>query len=406
MTARMRAAVLFAGIGGWEIACEKNSVEVVWAAEWDDWKRDRYLECWPGATLYRDVAALDGGDLVERHGALDILLGSPPCTDISAANVSGCGIDGAESRYYIEAIRLARETGARWIGFENSPRLRTRGADRVCSLLGEAGYALWPCVVEAEDAGAPHERGRSFVLGCRRDAIEGSDAERARLWQQQGWRRWSGGDRTAELARHAGNAAGKRPEQAPVEVGARRAQQAVDGGSRAPHADADGEGQPDRAEHAEVGRRARADGGAGRGRGEAADMHGEQRRNGTGRSDGPQAHDSSWPTPCRSSSRARSEWQGVGGDPFEKLSPAQRAALRPWDNRGDGLTGYLLLAYGLEARLRARGLSERKVKSEMAKMRSALGDALVIPVVWAVVRSIVRTDAALVPVLPDNEVTK
>lgn len=363
----MRAAVLFSGIGGWEIACELNGVEVVWSAEWDDWKRSRYLERWPGAQLLRDVAEIDGRRLVRERGPLDILLGSPPCTDISAANVGGAGIDGEESRYYLAAIRLARETGARWVGFENSPRLRTRGADRVLTLLDQAGYAIWPCVVEAEDAGAPHERGRSFVLGCRRDAIEGADAERARLWQQQGWSGWTRRSGAAE------------PQA---------------------HADPDSFGQSNRAQHAEVGRRARADVAAGKRCREAADVQSigcgsrRTRRSHSGYQ-GQQAQQRARPTPCHSDRARLAEWQGVGSDHAAQLTPAQRAALCPWDQRGDGLAGYLSMAHGLADRLRGHGLSERAVKVELARWRSALGDALVIPVVWAVVRAIVRTDAEI-----------
>lgn len=327
----MRAAVLFSGLGGWEIAAALNGVETIWAAEWDDWKRARYLERWPSATLYGDVEKLDGRRLVRERGAIDLLLASPPCTDISAANVNGAGVDGEESRYYFEAIRLAREIGTRWVGFENSPRLRTRGADRVLAELEASGYTPWANVVEAEDAGAPHERGRSFVLGCRSDVIEGSHAERARLWQQQGWSGW------------------------PDRAGAAKPQENVD---------SDIDGQLDGAEHAEMGRSARVDGAAGQRGREATDMHGQ------------------------------------------KLSSAERAALCPWDRRGDGLAGYLFLADGVASRLRGHGLSERAVKAELARWRSALGDALVIPVVWAAVRSIVRTDAELMRELPHADVEK
>lgn len=358
----MRAAVLFSGIGGWEIACEMHGIEVAWACEWNQWKRARYLERWPDAVLMGDVEGIDGRQMLRDHGPVDLLLGSPPCTDISAANVNGCGIDGAESRYYLEAIRLARETGARWVCFENSPRLRTRGADRVLSLLGDAGYACWPCVVEAEDAGAPHERGRSFVIGCRADWIDGADAIGGGLWQQPG--RCGGTDGTGAAEPQA-------------------------------HADADGQGQPDRAEHGQVGGSPRAGGAAGACGGKAADVHGEQRRGRAGRPDGAQARDGARPTPCHSDRARLEEWQGVGCDSFEKLTALERAALCPWDQRSDGLSGYLSVADVLAARLRGHGLSERAVKAEFARWRSALGDALVIPVVWAVVRAIVRTDRGL-----------
>lgn len=341
----MRAAVLFAGIGGWEIACEANGVDVAWSAEWDYWKRERYRERWPGADLYRDVAEIDGADMLARHGPIDILLGSPPCTDISAANVRGAGIDGDNSRYYLEAIRLARETGARWIGFENSPRIRTRGADRVLDLLGDAGYARWPCVVEAEDAGAPHERGRSFVLGCRRDAIEGADAERMRVWQQQGWRGRQG--RTGEAFDTA-------------------------------HVDADKDRQPYGTEHGAVEGCAGVNATFGECRKKAADA-------------GQRETQSSW--------RLYRPANIATG----RLDECTRRQLRPWDRDGYGLAGYLYVADGLANRLRGHGLSDRAVKAELARWRSALGDALVIPVVWAVVRAIVRTDAQLAPEITTNK---
>lgn len=366
----MRAAVLFSGIGGWEIACRNNGVDVLWSAEWDDWKRARFLERWPDAALYHDVGDLDGRHLVETHGPVDLLLASPPCTDVSAANHAGRGIDGDESRYYLEAIRLARETGARWVGFENSPRLRTRGADRVLALLEAAGYALWPCVVEAEDAGAPHERGRSYVLGCRRDALEGADAERRRLWLEQGWRGWS-----------------KRPGAAEPQA----------------HADTDSQGQSHGAEHGrEMAGSAGTDGGAGLGDGEPADAVDANRSEVEGASAGERAAGSRSAggpdgTPCHSDRPGLAEWQGVGGDPFAKFTAAERAALCPWDHRGDGLAGYLSVAHGLAERLRGHGLSERAAKAELARWRSALGDALVIPVVTSVVRAIVRTDSDWMP---------
>lgn len=388
----MRAAVLFSGIGGWEIACANNGVEVVWSAEWDEWKRARYLERWPDAHLLKDVAEIDGRQLVRERGPIDLLLASPPCTDISAANHNGAGIDGNESRYYLEAIRLARETGVRWIGFENSPRLRTRGADRVLTLLDEARYAVWPCVVEAEDAGAPHERGRSFVLGCRRDALEGSDAQRTRLWIEQGWRRWQDRHGAAESSRDAGNATCNRPVQAPERGGSPWGQQAYGGSRNEENADADSQGQPHSAEHAEMGWRPRVDGNPSLGSGEAADVDGEHRRHRTGREDGAQAGNRARPTPCNPDRQRLAERQGVGRNPFEKFTAAERAALCPWDHGGDGLAGYLPVAHGMAERLRGHGLSDRAVKAELARWRSALGDALVIPVVTAVVRAIVRTD--------------
>ena len=145
----MRAAVLFSGIGGWELAAEQLGVDTVWAAEWDQWKALRYRERFPGVRLYRDVRALHGPEMIAAHGRLDFLLGSPPCTDISSANHRAQGVGGEASRHYFEAIRLVGEIRPRWCAFENSDKLRARGADRVLAELEKIGSHPRPACAAA-----------------------------------------------------------------------------------------------------------------------------------------------------------------------------------------------------------------------------------------------------------------
>lgn len=168
----MRALDLFSGIGGWSLGLHRHNIKTVAACESNPWKRSHYARHFPGVPIYPDVSVLTA-EVLDRDGCLpiDIVVGSPPCTDISTANTSGLGVDGPESRLYFEAVRLIREIGPRWCAFENSANLRTRGADRVVAEMEAAGYAVWPLVVGAGHAGAPHRRLRSWIVGCRVDAI-------------------------------------------------------------------------------------------------------------------------------------------------------------------------------------------------------------------------------------------
>jgi site-specific DNA-cytosine methylase len=170
-----RALDLFSGIGGWSLGLHRHGIITVAACESDAWKRAHYARHFPDVRLYPDVCALTA-EVLDRDGLLpiDIIVGSPPCTDISTANTAGLGVDGPESRLYFEAVRLVREVRPRWCAFENSANLRARGSDWVLAEMEAAGYAVWPLVVGAVHAGAPHRRLRSWLVGCRADLVAGT----------------------------------------------------------------------------------------------------------------------------------------------------------------------------------------------------------------------------------------
>lgn len=168
---KWRALDLFSGIGGWSLAAHRKGIETVAACEIDDWKWGQYSRHFPNVIRYRDVRDVTR-ERLQADGRLpiDIVVGSPPCTDISTANHAGLGVDGEESRLYFEAIRIVSEIRPRWCAFENSDNLRSRGADRVLAALEAEGYACWPCVVGAVHAGAPHRRLRSWLIAAHADS--------------------------------------------------------------------------------------------------------------------------------------------------------------------------------------------------------------------------------------------
>ncbi|APR52053.1 DNA cytosine methyltransferase [Sphingomonas koreensis] len=163
----MRALDLFsAAAGGWSLGLHRAGFVTVAACEIVEWRRILYAENNPHVRLYADVRSLTAARLVSELGFLpDIIVGSPPCQDISSANTKGRGIEGERSGLYLEAVRLVGECRPRWFAFENSANLRTRGADRLLLLLETLGYACEPCVVAAENVGANHVRKRSWLIG-------------------------------------------------------------------------------------------------------------------------------------------------------------------------------------------------------------------------------------------------
>lgn len=163
----MRALDLFsAAAGGWSLGLHRAGFVTIAACEIVEWRRILYTENNPHVRLYEDVRVLTAARLVSDLGILpDIIVGSPPCQDISSANTKGKGIEGERSGLYLEAVRLVGDCRPRWFAFENSPNLRTRGADRLLDELETLGYACEPCVVGADNVCANHVRKRSWLIG-------------------------------------------------------------------------------------------------------------------------------------------------------------------------------------------------------------------------------------------------
>lgn len=164
-----------AAAGGWSLGMHRAGFHTVAACEAVEWRRILYSENNPGVPVYDDVCTLTADRLVRDLGALpDIIVGSPPCQDISSANTKGKGVEGERSGLFFEAVRIIGEVRPRWFALENSANLRTRGADAVLSALEGIGYACWPVVVRASDIGANNERPRSWLIGC--DLAQVADA--------------------------------------------------------------------------------------------------------------------------------------------------------------------------------------------------------------------------------------
>ena len=177
-----------AAAGGWSLGMHRAGFHTVAACEAVDWRRTLYSENNPGVPVYDDVCTLTADRLVRDLGSLPaVVVGSPPCQDISSANTKGKGVEGERSGLFFEAIRIIGEVRPRWFALENSANLRTRGADAVLVALEEFDYACWPVVVRASDLGANNERPRSWLIGS--DLAQIADADGYGWPERRGGRR-------------------------------------------------------------------------------------------------------------------------------------------------------------------------------------------------------------------------
>lgn len=163
-----RVLILFAGAAdGWGVGLKRCGHQVVALAESEPERRAALRHHHPEAVIYEDVRHVTRERLLADLGFLpDAVVGSPPCQDISCANNGKAqGVDGARSGLYFDFVRIVGEVGPDWYAAENAAQLKTRGFERIEAALAAVGYACWPSVVGAREAGYFHLRKRSWLAG-------------------------------------------------------------------------------------------------------------------------------------------------------------------------------------------------------------------------------------------------
>ena len=171
---RLTGVSLFAGVGGFDLAMERNGVDVVANVEIDKQCQKVLAKHFPKAKQFSDITDVKGSDLIAagfepRNG---IITGGFPCQDLSVAG-KRAGLGGSRSGLFWEICRLLDETRAQNFILENVPGLLNSngGADMavVLEALVERGYRVAYRVLDAQHFGVPQRRRRVFIVGCLGD---------------------------------------------------------------------------------------------------------------------------------------------------------------------------------------------------------------------------------------------
>jgi DNA (cytosine-5)-methyltransferase 1 len=209
---RLTGVSLFAGVGGFDLAMERNGVDVVANVEIDKQCQKVLAKHFPSAKQFSDITDVKGSDLIAAGFKPErgIITGGFPCQDLSVAGKRR-GLAGERSGLFWEIARLIEETKTEWFILENVPGLLTsnKGADFgvVVGTMADLGYSLTWRVLDAQHFGVPQRRRRVFILG-RRTGNELSAAEV--LFKSEGLRRnttqskQAGQDTTTNTARSFG----------------------------------------------------------------------------------------------------------------------------------------------------------------------------------------------------------
>ena len=167
---RLTAVSLFAGVGGFDLAMERNGINVVAAVEIDKNARGVLTHRFPNTQLFNDVTEVTGEQLrnagfVPNRG---VIVGGFPCQDLSVAG-KRAGLAGARSGLFWEIVRLADELRPKYLVLENVPGLLSSNGGRdfgtVLGALVECGYGISWRILDAQFFGVPQRRRRVFIVG-------------------------------------------------------------------------------------------------------------------------------------------------------------------------------------------------------------------------------------------------
>lgn len=186
---KLTGVSLFAGVGGFDLAMERNGIEVVASVEIDKKCQDVLARKFPQSKLFDDVTTVRGSDLIGAgfEPSRGVITGGFPCQDLSVAG-KRAGLAGERSGLFWEIARLVEETQTEYAILENVPGLLSSNGGKdfavVLGTMADLGYSVAWRVLDAQYFGVPQRRKRVFIA-CRR-ASSGSAGEI--LFKQQGVR--------------------------------------------------------------------------------------------------------------------------------------------------------------------------------------------------------------------------
>jgi DNA (cytosine-5)-methyltransferase 1 len=172
---------LFAGIGGFDLAMQRQGVKVVASVEIDKKCNQVLAQHFPDVKQFTDVTEVKGEDLINAGftPSTGIITGGFPCQDLSVAG-KRAGLVGQRSGLFWEIARLVEETQTEYFIIENVPGLLSSNNGKdfgvVIGTMADLGYSLSWRVLDAQHFGVPQRRKRVFIVG-RRGADSTSPAE-------------------------------------------------------------------------------------------------------------------------------------------------------------------------------------------------------------------------------------
>ncbi len=158
---------LFAGIGGFRIALEKQGAKCVFTSEWDKEAQKTYFENF-GDIPQGDITKINEKDIPEH----DIICAGFPC---QAFSISGKqqGFKDARGTLFFDIARIAKHHQPKVLFLENVKNLvknyHGNTLKIILRILDEIGYNAYYQILVASHYGVPQARERIYIVAFRKD---------------------------------------------------------------------------------------------------------------------------------------------------------------------------------------------------------------------------------------------
>jgi DNA (cytosine-5)-methyltransferase 1 len=173
---------LFAGIGGFDLGFERAGMVCKWQVEKDDYARRVLEKHWPNVPRWDDVRTFCTGyeTWITGQGGVDVICAGFPCQPVSNNGKKKAQND--ERWLWPEVARIVRILRPQWVVLENVPGLLERGIGSVLGDLSAIGYDSEWDTIPAASFGAPHLRGRVFVVSYPTSQRSQRQKPKSRIW--------------------------------------------------------------------------------------------------------------------------------------------------------------------------------------------------------------------------------
>lgn len=162
----MKFIDLFAGIGGFRLAFEKEGYECVFTSEINENCKQVYLENF-GEHPYGDITAIDPCDIPD----FDLLLAGFPCQPFSICGKKK-GFKDTRGTLFFNVCQIIEQKKPKIVVLENVKHLihhdKGNTLEVILSSLQQLGYNTEFEILNAKDFGVPQHRERIFIIGSKK----------------------------------------------------------------------------------------------------------------------------------------------------------------------------------------------------------------------------------------------
>lgn len=167
----MKAIELFAGIGGFRLACDELGIDTIWANDIDNNASKVYRQNFPKTIHVQDDINAHISEVPDH----DLLTGGFPCQPFSSAGKK-LGINDVRGTLFASIVEIINLKQPQFFVLENVKRLLSMDSgshfSTILNALSSIGYFVEWRLLNATDFGLPQNRERVIITGYRTDNIK------------------------------------------------------------------------------------------------------------------------------------------------------------------------------------------------------------------------------------------